>query len=50
MYLLNDKKKNKMILVAIASNATHKPYSYFLENNKINFVLDKKYFCFRQFN
>lgn len=50
MYLLNDKKKNKMILVAIASNATHKPYSYFLENQKINFVLDKKYFCFRQFN
>lgn len=50
MYLFNDKKKNKIILVAIESNTTHEPYSYFLENQKINFVLEKKHFCFRQFN
>ena len=49
MYLLNDKKRNKITLVAIESNATHQPYSYFLGDQKINFVLEKKHFCFRQF-
>lgn len=49
MYQFND-KKNKITLVAVKSNQTHKPYSHFLENQKINFVLDTKHFCFRQFN
>lgn len=49
MYLLNDKKRNKITLVAIESNTTHQPYSYFLGDQKINFVLEKKHFCFCQF-
>lgn len=50
MYLINSKIKTKLTLIANKATKDQEKYSYFLEDQKITFLLDEKHFCFPKFN